>query len=262
MKVIIKIVTALLLMCSVAFAKELVVGMELAYPPFEMTDKDGNPSGFSVDFAKELGKSLGRDVKIENIAWDGLIPALKTGKVDLIISSMTITDERRKSIDFSIPYSKSALALLINIKSDVKKFDDLNKKGKKVAVKKGTTAHIYAQKHIKDGEILVFDKESACVLEVTQGKADAFVYDQLTIFNNYQNHKTTTTMNLEPFQGDFEYWGAAIRQGNDELRAQVNRFIIDFQKNGGFNKLADKHLSEAKKVFDALGIPFFFDIKR
>eukprot|EP01028_Stygiella_incarcerata_P005429 TRINITY_DN2295_c0_g1_i4.p2 TRINITY_DN2295_c0_g1~~TRINITY_DN2295_c0_g1_i4.p2 ORF type:complete len:110 (+),score=6.25 TRINITY_DN2295_c0_g1_i4:62-391(+) len=76
--------------------KVLKVGMELAYPPFEMSDKEGNPSGVSVDFAKALGKYLGRDVIIENIAWDGLIPSLKTGKIDLIISSMTITDERKK----------------------------------------------------------------------------------------------------------------------------------------------------------------------
>ncbi len=73
----------------------LKVGMELAYPPFEMSEKDGTPSGVSVDFAKALGKYLGKDVVIENIAWDGLIPSLKTGKIDLIISSMTITDERK-----------------------------------------------------------------------------------------------------------------------------------------------------------------------
>ena len=69
---------------------QLVVGMELAYPPFEMTDAANNPTGISVDFAKALGEELGRTVVIENMAWSGLIPALETGKIDLIISSMTI----------------------------------------------------------------------------------------------------------------------------------------------------------------------------
>ena len=99
-------IAALLATGSVAAAgaKPLVVGMELAYPPFEMTDTSGKPAGVSVDLATDLAKSLGRPVVIQNISFDGLIPALKTGKVDLVISSMTATSERAKSIDFSDPY--------------------------------------------------------------------------------------------------------------------------------------------------------------
>ena len=157
--------------------KVLTVGMELAYPPFEMSDKDGVPQGVSVDFAKALGKHLGREVVIENTAWSGLIPSLKTGKIDLIISSMTITDERKKSINFSIPYAQSSLAILANKESGVTSIEELNTAGKKVAVKKGSTGHIYATKNLTNAEILVFDKENACVLEVVQGKADGFLYD-------------------------------------------------------------------------------------
>ena len=80
--------------------------MELAYPPFEMRDAEGAPAGVSVELARELGRALGRSVEIENIAFDGLIASLKTGKIDLIISSMTSTEQRAKSIDFSEPYLK------------------------------------------------------------------------------------------------------------------------------------------------------------
>ena len=85
----------------------LVVGMELAYPPFEGKDEQGNPAGVSVDFMKDFAKSAGKEIKIENIAFDGLIPALLTGKVDMVMSSMTITDERRKTVDFSDPYANA-----------------------------------------------------------------------------------------------------------------------------------------------------------
>ena len=155
--------------------KVLKVGMELAYPPFEMSDKNGTPSGVSVDFAKALGASLGKEVIIENIAWDGLIPSLKTGKIDLIISSMTITDERKKTIDFSVPYAQSSLAILANKNSGIKSIKDLNVSGKTVAVKKSSTGHIYAKDHLKNATVLVFDKEAACVIEVVQGKADGFI---------------------------------------------------------------------------------------
>lgn len=237
--------------------KVLKVGMELAYPPFEMSEKDGTPSGVSVDFAKALGAYLDREVIIENIAWDGLIPSLKTGKVDLIISSMTITEERKKSIDFSIPYAQSSLAVLANKNSGVQSINDLNVAGKKVAVKKGSTGHIYAKDNLKNADILVFDKEAACVLEVVQGKADGFIYDQLTIYKNYAKNMDTTVPLLQSFQKDFEYWGVALRQ-DDPLKLQVNKFIEKAKKDGTFDQFANKYLTDAKKTFDKLGIPFFF----
>ena len=235
----------------------LKVGMELAYPPFEMSDKDGNPAGVSVDFAKALGAYLGREVVIENIAWDGLIPSLKTGKIDLIISSMTITEERAKSIDFSIGYAQSSLAILANKNSNINSIHDLNFKGKRVAVKKGSTGHIYAKDHLANADILVFDKESACVLEVVQGKADGFIYDQLTIYKNYAKNMDTTVPLLKSFQKDYEYWGVALKQ-NNPLKAQVNAFIKQAKSDGTFDTFANKHLTDAKKTFDSLGIPFFF----
>lgn len=123
-------------------AKPLVVGMELAYPPFEMTDTAGKPTGVSVDIANALGKSLARPVVIQNMAFDGLIPALKAGKVDLVISSMTATAERAQSIDFSDPYISTGLCLLLKKDSTAQSIADLDKDGFKVAVKKGTTGHL------------------------------------------------------------------------------------------------------------------------
>lgn len=243
-----------------AFAQErpLVVGMELQYPPFEMSETDGTPSGVSVDFAKALAKHLGRELKIENIAWDGLIPSLKTNKVDLIISSMTITDERQKTVDFSIPYAQSNLAILTNPSSGVKAIQDLNQKGKKIAVKKGTTGHLYATKYLQNAQLLVFDKENAAVIEVIQKKADGFLYDQLTIYKNWTKYKDTTIALLKPFQEHPEYWGVAIKKGNDSLKHQVDAFIRQAKSDGTFDQFSKKYLTEARATFDELGIPFFF----
>ena len=254
--------TLISLTLAVADTKEdkkvLTVGMELAYPPFEMSDKDGVPQGVSVDFAKALGEYLGREVVIQNTAWSGLIPSLKTGRIDLIISSMTITKERQRSINFSIPYAQSSLAILANKNSGVSNIDDLDKKGKKVAVKKGSTGHVYVSKNFKNADILVFDKENACVLEVVQGKVDGFLYDQLTIYKNYVQHKDTTVALLKSFQKDFEYWGVALNKKDVELKKKVDEFIKKAKADGTFDKLAKKHLSEAKTTFDELNIPFFF----
>ncbi len=239
--------------------KPLVVAMELAYPPFETKDEAGNPMGISVDLAKAFGEHIGREVVIENTAWDGLIPSLQTGKADMVISSMTITAERDKVVDFSVPYANTMLAILTNKDAGVEKAEDLNQSGKVIAVKTGSTGHSYAQANLTNAEILALADESACVTEVAQGKADGFIYDQLTIYRNWKNNEDTTAAVFIPFQ-DADRWGAAVAEGNSELKAQFDDFIAKFKEEGGFDKLTEKHLAEEKKAFDDFGFKWFFDL--
>jgi polar amino acid transport system substrate-binding protein len=237
-------------------ADPLRVGMELSYPPFEMTDPQGRPAGVSVRLAEALGRHLGRDVEIQNIAFDGLIPALKTGKIDCIISSMTATPERARAVAFSDPYLKTGLGMLVAAKSPVQSAADLDQPGRVVAVKKGTTGHQYAATAIKRARLLVLDKESAAVLEVAQGKADAFIYDSLSIYQNHKRHRDTTRAVLTPFRE--ESWAVGLRPGDDVLRRQVNEFLQRFRAEGGFDKLGDEFLSEEKAYFREHSIPFYF----
>ena len=241
-------------------SEPLVVAMELAYPPFETKDDSGNPSGVSVDFAKAFGESIGRSVVIENTAWDGLIPSLQTGKADMVVSSMTITEKRKETVDFSVPYANALLAILAGKGSGIASIDDLNQPGRKLAVKTGTTGHTYAEKNLTNAELIVLADESACVTEVVQGKADAFIYDQLTIYRNWKANEDVTVAVFIPFQ-DVEQWGVAVKKGNAELLDKLNEFIPQFTADGGFDKLTEKYLSEEKASFDALGFQWFFDLK-
>lgn len=237
----------------------LTVAMELAYPPFETKDEQGNPSGVSVDFMKDFGEYIGKEIRIENISFDGLIPSLQTGKADMVMSSMTITEERKETVDFSEPYANALLAVLTNKDSQITSVDDLNQEGKKVAVKTGSTGYLYAQEHLKNAEIIVLQDESACVMEVSQGKADGFIYDQLTIYRNWQNNLDTTNAVFIPFQ-DVEPWGIAVKKGNTELLDQLNEFIETYREDGGFEELTEKYLSEEKEAFEELGFQWFFDM--
>jgi polar amino acid transport system substrate-binding protein len=188
--------------------------MELSYPPFEMTDPQGKPTGVSVRLAETLGRHLGREVRIENIAFDGLITALKTRKIDCIISSLTATPERARSIAFSEPYLRTGLALLVALKSPVQSAADLDMPGRIVAVKKGTTGHHYAATTFTKARVLVLDKESSAVLEVAQGKADAFIYDSLSVYQNHKRHPDTTRALLRPFRE--ETWAVGLRTGDTQ----------------------------------------------
>ena len=237
----------------------LVVAMELAYPPFEGKDEAGEPTGVSVDLMKAFGEYIGREIKIENTAWDGLIPSLQTGTADLVISSMTIRPDRAEQVDFSDPYANALLAVLVNKNTDASPIEDLNQAGMKIAVKSGSTGHLYAESNLQNAELMVLPDESACVTEVAQGRADGFIYDQLTIYRNWQKNLDTTGAIFIPFQ-EPEKWGIAVQKGNSELLEQVNAFLKEFREEGGYDKLEETYLSEEKKAFDELGFQWFFDL--
>lgn len=236
----------------------LRVAMELAYPPFETRDDAGDPSGVSVDFIKRFGERYGYDVKIVNTAWDGIIPSLQTGKADLAISSITITDERREQVDFSDPYAMAQLAILAGKDSGIKTANDLDAPGMTVAVKTGSTGDVYATKHFTEAKILRFTDESACVVEVVQGRADGFIYDQLTVYRNSVKNPDATRAVFIPLQ-DPEPWGVAVAKGNDDLCEQLNEFIAACKQDGTFDELTDTYLHDERAAFDELGFRWFFD---
>ena len=238
--------------------KTLTVAMELAYPPFESKDDAGNPSGVSVTFMEDFAAAYGYDLTIENVSFDGLIPSLQTGKADAVMSSITITPEREEEVDFTDPYAVAQLAILAGADSGVESADDLNQADKTVAVKTGSTGDVYATKHLANAQILRLADESACVTEVAQGRADGFLYDQLTIYRNNQANPDTTKAVFIPFQ-DPEYWGIAVASGNDELREELNAFIAESKESGEFDRLTDEYLAEEKAAFDELGFRWFFD---
>jgi len=236
--------------------KPVVIGMELNYPPFEMTDANGVPTGVGVDLGRALCAYLHRPIDIQNMPFEGLIPALKTGRIDLIISSMTATDERRKSIDFSDPYLSTGLSILVKKGSPIQSIADVDKPGTVVVVKTGTTAADYVRDHFHNAQMLALQQDTACALEVVQGRADAFLYDQMSIYQFAKKNPETTRGLLAPFQ--HESWAIGIRKGNVDLEKQVNAFLADFKAKKGFDALGDKYLKEDKQAFKEMGFPFYF----
>lgn len=249
---------ALFLCCLLAACgkkdNSLRVGMELTYPPFEMKDSQGNPDGVGVKLAEALAADLGRPLKIVPMEFSGLIPALKSGNVDVVISSMTASEERRQSIDFSEPYAFTGLSILLGKDSKAQSIEDLKGEGVRIAVKAGTTGESWVAANLPKARVTGFADEPACVMEVAQGRADAFIYDQLSIYRYHKENPETTRALLNAFVQ--ENWAVGIPKGKEELKGQVNAFIEKFRKEGGFGKLADQYLQEEKKQLEELGVPF------
>lgn len=236
--------------------RRLIVGMDMTYPPFEFKNEKGEPDGVDVKIAEALAAFLGWELKLEAYAFDGLIQALKVGKVDVVISAMTATDERRKSIDFSDPYVFTALAMLVGKDSPIKSLEDLKKPGVRIIAKIGTTGESFTRESLPQAVLSLRDDEGVCVKEVGNGAADAFIYDQLSIYNHAKNNADKTRAILTPIRE--ESWGIGIRKGNDELRGKVNVFIKEFREKGGLAALADKYLVEERKLLEGMGAPFIF----
>jgi polar amino acid transport system substrate-binding protein len=158
---------------------ELVVGTAPGYFPFEMVDKQGNIVGFDIEVAQAIAKQLGVKLRVERFSFDGLIPALQTGKVDMVIAGMTIRGDRALSVSFSDPYYVTGQVLMVsNRNPGVKSWKDLDVKGKVIGVSLGTTGAMLAKELFKNAEVKDFDTFPDACLAASTGKADAVVYDE------------------------------------------------------------------------------------
>lgn len=246
--------------CGGKKEQKLIIGTDSTYPPFEFKDQQGVITGVSVEIGKEIAKALGREVEFRSINFDGLITALKTGSIDLIISSMTANEERRKSIDFSDPYVKTGLAVLVSGKSSVQKADDLKTGERRVVVRLGTTGEMWARKELPQVKIVALDTDGACVLEVINGTVDAWIYDQISIMNYHAQHSDTTRALLAPLRE--EVWAIGLRQGEPDTKAKINAALAKFRADGGFARLADKYLAKERDMMKAQGLPFVFELDK
>jgi polar amino acid transport system substrate-binding protein len=233
----------------------LVIGTDATYPPFEFKDENGQLAGVSIDMGKALAAHLGRPVEFKNTAFDGLITALKSRSTDLIISSMTANEERRKSLDFSDPYVTTGICLLLPKASPLQSAEELKTGKRRIVVKIATTGEQWARANLPQAEIVALDNDGACVLEVSKGTADAWVYDQISVMNYQQLNASATRAILAPIRT--EQWAIAMRPG-DPLKEQINSFLKAYRASGAFDKLADKYLAKERAMMKAQGLPFVF----
>ncbi|MFZ5425906.1 MAG: transporter substrate-binding domain-containing protein [Thermodesulfobacteriota bacterium] len=235
------------LLTEIVNRKKLVVGMELKYPPFESTDEKGQPIGLDVELARMAAKDLGVELEIKDMEWTGLIPALQTGKIDLIISGITGTLERAKSITFTSAYFTTGLCALLSAKRapDVAGVDQLNDPKRVIAVKTGTTSDILATKKFPKATINRYKDESACVQEVVNGRADAFIYDQLSIAKHAKEYPQATRAILKPFT--YEPFCIAMRKGDFDLYNWFEMFVTLRRSDGSLDELRDKYVAPLLK---------------
>lgn len=220
---------------------ELRVGFEAGYMPFEMTDKKGGFVGFDIDMAKEMAKAMGVKFAPVNTAWDGIIPALITEKFDIIMSGMTVTQERNLKINFADPYIVVGQTVLVAKKHQgkIKSYMDLNKPEFTVTSKLGTTGEQAVKRLISKATYKSFETEPEAALEVVNGKADAFVYDlpYCAVFLAQQGAGKLVFLD-KPFTYEPLAW--AIRKGDPDFVNWLNNFLRQVKNDGRYDRIYNK----------------------
>ncbi len=220
---------------------KLRVGMEPGYMPFELTNQKGEIIGFDVDMAKRMAKAMGVELEIVSTAWDGIIPALLTDKFDIIMSGMTLTQARNMSINFASPYIEIGQSIIVSnkIAGEIKSYKDLNDPKYTVASKLGTTGEQATKRMIGKAKYVSFETEQEGVLDVVNGKIDAFIYDMpynaVAVSQRGQGKVThlDKAFTFEPLA-----WG--IRKGDPDFLNWLNNFMYQIKNDGVYDKIYGK----------------------
>ena len=155
------------------------IGTAPGYLPFEMLDVDGNFMGYDIDLGNALGAAMGVDVQFVQFPFAGLIAALQTGEIDMIIAGMTIRGDRALAASFSNPYYATGQVLMLPANdTTTQSWEDLDQRGYRIAVSQGTTGALLAKELYQNADVLDFDDFPTSAMALTQGMADAIVYDE------------------------------------------------------------------------------------
>jgi polar amino acid transport system substrate-binding protein len=218
-------------------AKVYVVGTDAAYAPFESQNEKGEIVGFDIDVVKAAAAKAGIEVKFVNTPWEGIFNALGQGDRDMVVSAVTITDERKQTMDFSTPYFDAVQLIAVRENSKVVKFDDLKKL--KVGVQTGTTGDEAVTKLLGKTSTAIkrFESTPLALKELESGGVDAVVADNGVVTHYVANNpgskfKTVADKSFAP-----EQYGVAIKKGNAELLAKVNEGLAGIKADGTYGKI-------------------------
>lgn len=221
------------------------VGVEGAYPPFSEVGPDGKLKGFDIDIANALCAQMKAECTLVQQDFDGMIPALQAKKFDAIIASMSATDERKKSVDFSDKYYKTPNRFVAKAGSTLA-ITPGGLKGKKIGVQRSTVNDRFATDTFKESEIVRYTKQDDIYLDLAAGRIDGTIVDSVAANDGFLKKPEGKAYAFTgPAFTDPKYFGAgvgiAIRKTDTDLTAKFNDAIKAIRANGTYTKIQDKY---------------------
>ena len=217
---------------------KLVMVTEAGFAPYEYRDSSGIV-GVDVDIAREIAKSMGKELEIKDVAFDSLINELNSGKADFAAAGMSINEERKKEVDFSIEYVSSKQVIVVRKGyNSINSINDL--KNKTITVQLGSVADSYVSKEFKDAKIVRQKKFLGAAEDVKASKADCIVMDELPAKELVKNNSELTILNINLFT---DKYAIAVKKGNTELLNKINEVLERLIEEGKIEEFVINHSS-------------------
>lgn len=221
--------------CSFKDDSKLILVTEAGFAPYEFY-QNGEIVGVDIDIAKEIAKELGKELVVKDVSFDFLINEVKSGKADFAAAGISITDERKKQVDFTDEYTVSNQVVVVKKDSPITSFDEIS--NKKIAVQLGTVADLYVSDNYPDATLVQHKKYLSAVEDIKAGKADCLIMDELPAKEIVEANTELKIMDGVLFQ---DRYGMIVKKGNDKLRKQINKVIKRLVEDGTIDKLVLKY---------------------
>ncbi|AIS19072.1 cystine transporter subunit [Pseudomonas rhizosphaerae] len=217
------------------------VGLEGTYPPFSFVDENGKLTGFEVQLSEALAKELGVKVKLQATPWAGILAALESKRLDVVVNQVTISEERKKKYDFSTPYTVSGIQAVVAKKNadSIKQASDLA--GKKVGMGLGTNYEQWLKDNVPSAIVKTYDDDPTKYQDLRVGRIDAILVDRLAAFDLI--NKTNETLALAGDAFSRQEAGIAVRKGEPELLKALDDALEKLRKDGTLAKLSKQWFS-------------------
>lgn len=220
----------------------LTVGTNAEFPPFEYVDDNGEPDGFDVALIKAIGEKLGVSVEVENMEFDSLVSSIGN-KIDVAIAGMTVTDERKNSVDFSNSYYDAVQYVIVPEGSEIATFDDLA--GKAIGVQLGTTGDFIASDDVDGASVSQYNKAVDAVNDLINGRVDCVIIDKNPALV-FESKFAGQVKAIDGAQFDFEVenYAIALPKGDAALADQINKALDELKADGTFDKLVEEYIGQ------------------
>lgn len=220
----------------------LIVGTSADYEPFEYIDDTGNFTGFDIELMEEVARRLDMKIEWQDIAFDGLIGSLQTGKIDAIIAAMSATAEREKQIDFTRPYFIGADAIIVVAGSGLNITRNEDMAGYRVGVQTGTIQESWIEENLGGQvDLARYERAEQAIMDLQSGRIDVVAMDYYAA-TSFLNRGGLEVALKTQFSG--EHMSIAVQKGNTELRDRLDNVIAELQQEGFVDALALKYLSD------------------
>lgn len=213
------------------------------FPPYEYVEGE-DVVGIDVDIAQAIADKLGMELKVDNMNFDSIIPAITSGKDAIGVAGMTVTDERKKNVDFTDSYATGVQVVIVREDSKITDVKDLTTKGANntIGVQLGTTGDIYCTSDIQDkgfGKVQQFNKGADAVQALVSGKIDCVVIDNQPAKEFVKANKGLKILDTEYVTEDY---AIAVAKDNTELKDKINGALNELKADGTIKKILDKYI--------------------